>query len=201
MKFTRTAEAAANDRWARWTLIEAIADDAVESNVAIDGPESYVLTRQAVDEAGAELADSTVKSLCIVADFDRRSAAPERTVWRRYGWTTVYEFARGDWSTADAAEFLGAEKRTTSEIRAVTRAPRFGSKTGGGTVPFDDRCRSWVNQMNKLLMDGARLADEADRPTVTAGGHAALMLAIYHRIVERQLDAEIRSLLETETVQ
>ena len=75
---------------------------------------------------------------------------------------------------------------------AIARAARKET-----TLSFDERCAQWVHRANKLLMDGARLAAEADAsPALRVGGHAEMALLIHARLTERHLDAEIRSLLE-----
>lgn len=79
----------------------------------------------------------------------------------------------------DVAELFDSEKKA--------REPKV-------IKSFDDRCASWVHRANKVLMDGSRLAAEAEHETV--GPHAELALSIHSRLTERQLDIEIRNLLD-----
>jgi len=61
--------------------------------------------------------------------------------------------------------------------------------------PLDEALERWLREANNLLMNGARLAQRADREQATPGTYGALALLIYQRMTERQLDAEIRELL------
>lgn len=125
------------------------------------------------------------------------------------------------WTTRAAQRFLGNKPsphynkppRTTEEKAAYVRelladpavleavydtAEDEPAPAKPPRVPptFDDRCTKWVHRANKLLMDGARLADEAEAPGHEHAAHADIALVIYQRLTERQLDAEIRSLLD-----
>lgn len=62
-------------------------------------------------------------------------------------------------------------------------------------LTFDQRCAKWVRQTNKVLMDGSKIASEAESTDVRTG-HVALALLIYEMFAERHIDAEIRSLLD-----
>lgn len=64
---------------------------------------------------------------------------------------------------------------------------------------LDERWASWVHQFNGLLMMAARLAAETDEAHAV-GSHAQLALTIYRNVVEREIDREIRQLLEREGV-
>lgn len=80
------------------------------------------------------------------------------------------------------------------------RRGRRGSSDG---IPptFDERCAAWVTRADALLTDGARLANEAEAsPSLRAGAHAVLALLIYERLTERQIDVEIRRILDSEGV-
>jgi len=95
----------------------------------------------------------------------------------------------------------GKERKNQSEIRD---ALGIGSRTIYGPDPaplsIDERWADAANRLNKLLMDLHGLDADTDAADVVLGPQAALAREIYHRIVDRQLDAEIRQLLESEDV-
>lgn len=193
--FTRTAKAAQSDRLTKWDLIAAIAEDAADAGVPISGAESVLAAKAALDGAGDEYADSTVKNLCHVAKFDYESTAAHRRIWRRYGWSTVRDVVGAGWSQEAAADLLDGDRKRRAEVREAVAK----SRCAGTPKPtdFDAECARWIHQLNKVLMDGARLATKAEaQPILTA--HAQMAVAIYQNIAERELDREIRRLLETE---
>lgn len=59
---------------------------------------------------------------------------------------------------------------------------------------FDERCAAWVQKLNRVMMEGARLAHEAESANLT--GQSELAMLLYQRFSERQLDAEIRHFQE-----
>jgi hypothetical protein len=193
--FKRTAKAAQSDRLTKWDLIAAIAEDADDAGVPITGAESVLAAKAALDGAGSEYADKTVKALCIVAKFDHESSAEHRRIWRRYGWSSVATVAQAGWSPEAAADLLDGEKKGRPDILAAVAGRR-----GPASRPepdFDAECARWIHQLNKVLIDGARLATKAEgQPILTA--HAQMAVAIYQNIAERELDREVRQLLESE---
>lgn len=198
-KFTRTATAAQSDRLSKWDLIAAIAADATEAGLPITGIHAVLAAKAALDAAGNEYADSTVKDLCVVAKFDHESTPAQRRVWRRYGWTTVRLVAKAGWSPETAADLLGGERKSRREVTQTV-----GQVSGPGTTekppePFDDRCAEAVGRLQKVLRDLAALAAEAEElPTV--GALSAMGLALYYAINEKVIDAEYRQLIEGEDV-
>lgn len=88
------------------------------------------------------------------------------------------------------------------ELRAVLDAPTSQPILPAQEKPqrtFDERCNSWVVRLNALMMEGARLSAEADEvghASDIATSHLAVLL--YQRLSERQFDAEVRRLLDTE---
>jgi hypothetical protein len=66
---------------------------------------------------------------------------------------------------------------------------------------LDDLAREWLNGINTLMMKGAKFAEAAEAASadgVLVGAHTGLALLIYQRMVEKQLDAEIRAFYESE---
>lgn len=199
-KFSRTEKAAKNDRLTKWDLIAAIAEDADEARLPITGAESVVAARAALDAAGNEYADATVRTLCLVAKFDHESTAAQRKVWRSYGWSLLGEVAKSGWSQEQAAEFLGGERRSWDDIRRAVRStkrPNIGADTAAS---FDDRCADWVQRANKLLMDGSKLVEEADT-AYHLGSHARFVVMLMQRFSESHIDTELRQILETEAAE
>lgn len=64
---------------------------------------------------------------------------------------------------------------------------------------LDERYASAIHRLNGVLMELAKLSDEAEEAEAI-GPHTELGRLVYERITERKLDAEIRHLLEREAV-
>lgn len=194
-KFTRTAKAATADRMTKWDLIEAIALDAVDAGVPISGAESVMAAKAALDRAGDELSAKTVQGLCVVAKFDHESTPGQRTIWRRYGWTIVQEPVRYGWSQEATANLLTSAPRLT--FREVRSAVTSVQQRGDRPRDIERDLERWVNQLNTVLIDGARLVTVAENAPVLSA-QAQMAVAIYRNIAERELDREIRRLLDSE---
>ena len=197
VKFTRTEAAAKSDRLTKWDLIAAIAEDADEAGIAISGTESRIAAKSALAAAGSEYRDGTVSDLCVLAKFDYESTAAQRRIWRRYGWTSVREFAKAGWSQSAASQVLDGERKSRDEITAALSTTRRPS--GPKTSPFDERCSQWVQRVARLMHDGALLLEESEKVDAL-GGHAEMALMIYQKLADKYLDAELRQLLESEGV-
>lgn len=196
MRFARTEKAATKDKRSRWDLIEAIAADAVDNGFPIVGHLSVEAAAQAIAGAGDEMALSTIRGLCSVAKFDNESTAVQRRVWRRYGWASIGKLVGAGWSQEAAADFLRGEHKTRADIGAVLASSRARPTEPG----INERWGQWVTRMNNLMMDGARLLHETEATKIELTGQAHLALTIYQRLTERQLDAELRELFESENV-
>jgi len=61
---------------------------------------------------------------------------------------------------------------------------------------LNDQWHDWLNQANTLFLKGARLASHTDAEQVDLDAHAAAARLLYDRLVERQIDAEIRAFME-----
>ena len=61
---------------------------------------------------------------------------------------------------------------------------------------LNDQWHDWLNRANTLFTNGARLASATDSETVELDAHAAAARVLYDRLVERQIDAEIRTFME-----
>lgn len=195
LAFTRTAKAAQTDRLTKWALVAAIAEDANEARIPITGADSVLAAKAALDGAGNQYVDGTVKLLCVVAKFDHESSPAQREVWRRYGWSTVAEVVGSGWSPEAAAELLDGDRKSHREVRAALAAARYDVIP---EVPFDDRCADWVSRLHKVLRDGRALATEAESMQAL-GAHAAMALHFYAAINDKVTDAELRHLLNEET--
>lgn len=198
MKFSHTEEAAKVDKQSKWTLIEAIAADAVENDLDIACVESQLAAKAALDSAGHEHADATVASLCQLARFDHEATRGQRRTFRTYGWSLVAELHRSGWSQEAAALFLAGKRKSKREVVAAIRgeASRVASDA---SYPQDASAfwGPWVNKLDKLLTDAA-YADDFYGPGVELDGHSAFGKLLYERIVEKKIDAELRELLESE---
>jgi hypothetical protein len=196
--FSRTAQAAAQERLSKWDVIEAIAADADEAGVPITGGQAQVSAASAFTDAGLEYTPSYVKSLCVLAKYDWESTPAQRQLWRRNSTTNVLLMAVAGWSQSAAADYL-MDDRSSNEVRAEVRKYAEPSKrTQARAATFDDRCGDWVAQMNKVMMAGASLLDEAESEQYELGPHAEMAMAIYRRLAERQLEAEIHRFFESQ---
>lgn len=191
MTFDRTKTAAEKDRTSRWDLIEAMIADAVDAGLPIVGKESTDLAAAACKEAGVEFSTLSIRNLLVVGKFDHESTSKQRRIWRRYGWTVVREVVKAGWTQDAAYELLAGSHKSKRDVQAAVR-----SDPGVTNRTFDERCAAWISRANDLLADGAALAEEAESQYVELGAHSTLALSIYRTMVERQLDAEIRTLLE-----
>lgn len=197
LAFKRTARAAHSERLSKWDLIAAIAEDAVEADLPITGIDSILEAKRALDAAGNEYADNTIKSLCFLAKFDYESDAPQREVWRRYGWATVVEVAKAGWTPEAGVDLLDGERKSHREVRAALVAS--SDVATGKPASFDDRCAEWVGRLLKVLMDGRALATEAEGVD-SVGSQAALALHYLAAINDKVTDAELRQILTEEAV-
>lgn len=199
MKFSRTQEAAKTEKRSKWDLIEAIALDAVDNDVPISGMDSRLAAKAALDAVGNEHAERTIYGLCMVAKFDHESTGSQRQLWRKYGWTAIRTVAEAG-VTQDAAfgMLAGRDRLTFREIeKAVARAnPRTGVTA---TLALDEALRRWVNRLDAVLTEGAELAERAYNEDAELSSRSELALAIYDRITERKIDAELRELMESES--
>lgn len=194
-EFTRTERAASVDKQSRWDLIAAIAEDAVDNGVPITGGESQAATTRALENAGMELASSTVKELTVVAKFDHESMPGQRKVWRRYGWTIVSPLARAGYSPSAAAAYLDTpELRTWAEVKAEVRGL-------GGAHPQDDpdlneAWGAWLTRAHALLADGAALDQRTADEMTELDAEAGFARVVYQRMDERNFDTQLRKVLE-----
>lgn len=198
-KFTRTAQAAKSDRLTKWDLIAAIAEDATEVGLPITGIHAVLAAKTALDAAGNEYADSTVKNLCVVAKFDHESTRAQRTVWRRYGWSVLRALAAAGWTQEAAADLLSGERMSWRDVRHAVSPARSGATPDEQTAPFDDRCAAAVTRLYKVLREFAALTSEAEELSAV-GAHSRMALGLYQAINERVIDAEYRHLIETEGI-
>lgn len=196
MEFSRTTEAAKADKLSKWDLIAAIAEDAVDNDVPIAGTASCVAAKAALDAAGHEHADSTVRHLCSIAKFDYESTPAQRKTWRTYGWSCVAVLAEAGWTHEAADDLLRSERRSWRQIKDAVSA-RSSARPPALPLPLNEAWHKWTRNMDALLTEGAHLASRAETEPVDLDAHAALGRLIYDRIVERQLDAELRQLIET----
>lgn len=87
-----------------------------------------------------------------------------------------------------------AVTRVVEQRRSMGLPP--GGRPGGGSddVPLSERWLKWLNQLNSVLLQGARLADQTNPDELT--GYAAMSYALYLRFSETQISAETKNLDE-----
>jgi hypothetical protein len=196
--FTRTAQAANQERLSKWDVIAAIAADADEAEIPITGGQSQVAAAAAFSDAGLDYTPAYITDLCTLAKYDWESTPKQRQVWRSNPPTNVLILAKAGWAQAAAAEVL-IPKPTGSEIRAeIQKYAKTSNRTKARAATFDDRCADWVSHMNHVMMDGAGLLEEAETEQYQLGPHAEMALGIYRRLSERQLEAEIHRFFESQ---
>lgn len=198
MKFTHTEQAAKIDKKSKWDLIEAIAEDAVENDLEIASAESQLAAKAALDAAGHEHAESTVKDLCYLARFDHGATRGQRRTFRSYGWATVDKLAKAGWSQEAAASLLAGRHLMRREVEAAIRAAGSRARPTGYPQYPDAFWGAWLNKLDSLLTKAAE-ADDYYGPGAELSGHGALGRLIYERVVEKKIDAELRELLESES--
>jgi hypothetical protein len=193
--FARTRLAAGADKAARWKLIEAIAKDAESNGLLVTSGDSVLAAKRAIEEAGVELADRTVSDLVQVADFDAGSTERQRKVWRRYGWSVIRDVVHGDWTRDEALRFLDKARPVTQAqvrvaIRPDSRAPTHKD--------LNDIWHGLLSRLNGYFVDGAKAEERTETETPELDAHAHLAREMYRRMVEKGIDAEWRTLVESE---
>lgn len=192
--FERTRKAAHKEKTSKWDLIAAIAEDAVEYGLPITGAQSQADAKRAMAIAGLEYADSTIEQLTVTAKFDYESTPAQRELWRRYGWTIVKQFARSSWTQEAAFEALKSGVATKRQVEALLRAPG----TVAAPLPLPELWATYLAAQSKAFRLGAEAAERSEKEDLDPQSNAAYL--IYQRITERQIDAELRNLMESEVV-
>ena len=67
------------------------------------------------------------------------------------------------------------------------------------TKPIEERCGSWVQRLNGLMMVGAKLSAEMEG-LATDDPTSRMAMLLYGRMSERKFDGEIRQMLDAEAV-
>jgi hypothetical protein len=81
------------------------------------------------------------------------------------------------------------------------RRLRFAAIVGERPDPsLDESWLTWLTRANHLFTVGARLAERSEQDGTALGGHSGLALALYERLTERHIDAEIRQLFDSEEI-
>ena len=192
--FDRTEAAAKTDKQSKWDVIEAIALDAVDADFPITGADSCIAAKEAFERAGDEHADDTIRSLTLVSKIDYESSPKRRKIWRRYGWTCIREVAEAGWSQERAEALLQGVHKTRREIQAKVRTERVPP----GVLDINEAWHDVAGKFSALLFDMARLAERTETEGLELDAHSALAYELYHRIAEKQIDAEYRALVEAE---
>lgn len=195
-EFTRTRNAAQVERTSKWDLIAAIAEDATASGLLITSMESQLAAKAAFESVGNDYTDGTIKDLTLVAKFDHEATDDQRSAWRSSGWTVVRRFAEAGWSQEAVADWYRSGPPGGTSKRAAESAVRnaAGPKREPAPKQIDDAWREWLNAVNRVLTDGARLAERTEAEGVELGAHSGVAHLIYERLTERKLDAELREL-------
>jgi hypothetical protein len=84
-------------------------------------------------------------------------------------------------------------------VRQVERSLHSGPRLTPPKSPeptLSEAWHAWLNKINAVLMDGARLAERTTTEGVEADVYGELGFLIYQRITERKIDAELRDLLD-----
>lgn len=91
----------------------------------------------------------------------------------------------------------GARQRK-QEMEQRARA-EWAPPTAGEQLDRD--WTSWLSALDRLLTQGAELAERSERTETVLGVHAVMAKMVYERILERKIDAEIRNFFDREGVQ
>lgn len=82
--------------------------------------------------------------------------------------------------------------------RNLAGANRPTPKPEPAAPSLSDAWHAWLSKINNVLMDGARLAERTETSGAAADTFSELGYLVYQRITEKKLDAEIRSLLDSD---
>jgi hypothetical protein len=193
--FKNTERAAAHERASKWEVIEAIATDAAEADLAITGATTQLACSLAFERAGTEYKSATIVKLCGLAKFDHESTVRQRKEWRRYGWTVVNRVVEAGWSQEAAYELLkGKERKTQNEVISAVGYVVAGKKSRN---TIHERLAEWVNHANILLTDGAELLVEVENTRAILTGSDDLAINLIRRFTERHIDAELREFFDS----
>ncbi len=202
MKFTHCEKAFSNGLRNDWEQVEAIAADAIENGVPIVGQQSIAAAVEASAKSGNEKAASTIAHMALLAKFDHESTARQRRVWRRYGWSTVLVPANGGWSQDDTYDLLVGSLKSWRDVAGAVRGASSPSARGGRKQPLNDEWHAWLGRLGKVMLDGAKLATRTDNEgDAKLDFHSLGAVSLYHRFSEKQIDAELRDLLNSEEVE
>jgi len=193
-EFTRTRTAATAERTSKWELIAAIAEDATACALKITSMDSQLAAKAAFEAAGCDYADRSIKSLCVVAKFDHEATDAQRSTWRGTGWSLINVFAMAGWSQEAVVAWFRASACPTHSRAVAAVRDAAGPKPEPAPMPIDDAWRHWLSAVNRVLTDGARLAERTEVENAELGAHSAIAALIYERLTERKLDAELREL-------
>lgn len=98
-----------------------------------------------------------------------------------------------------AAELLkDPEIRATIREEIINQERREPSERPVPVRTLNDQWHDWLNRANTLFTNGARLASATDSERVELDAHASAARVLYERLVERQIDAEIRTFMDAE---
>jgi hypothetical protein len=96
-------------------------------------------------------------------------------------------------SSIDTGTLAAAEAGIRHNLqRGYERGPRPVPPA----VSLSDHWHQWLNRLNAVLMDGARLAEQTNKPNVSVDVYGEMGYLVYERITEKKLDAELRTFFE-----
>lgn len=196
-KFKRTYTAAQVELESEWELLEAIAADAVDADVAIVSAESISEAQAALLAAGRDLAASTVKSYCMVARFDHSSTTAQRKVFRRYARTSILEFVKAGWSQEAAYDFLAGSLKRRKAIEEAVRPGAGGAPARSNDPELwdDDQWDAFDADVVKAAALVIRAFNLIQRGYYEPSIEALAQLTLLR---EPDIDKELAALLEAE---
>ncbi|MGH8872584.1 MAG: hypothetical protein ACRDWS_11465 [Acidimicrobiia bacterium] len=99
---------------------------------------------------------------------------------------------------AQVADRIASDPELLRKVERAQKAERQRVATPGDSI--DEAWTRWLNELNTVLLKGARLADRMERENIDPGLIPQVALYAYRLITEKHLDAEIRALLESQEV-
>jgi hypothetical protein len=97
--------------------------------------------------------------------------------------------------TKTAANLAHGSRQRVARITAGIRGDR-AKPSEAETI--ETLWSAWLLALDRLLSEGAELADRSEQPNIALGVHAAMAKMIYERITERKIDAELRDFFTRE---
>ncbi len=179
-RFSKYAAAEARTRDDGWVAIDELLK-AIETDkygVPVRGQFA-----EAADASGVEL--NVVAKKFHSGEWVAETESGTRTTLRSRGWNWSYMALQAGWSQDTLLEHIDG-----GGIRKDIKKTPI-------PVTIDEEWAAWIHAMSSLLIKAAKLEAANEGSNATLGAEAALAKALYSRIKDKTIDAELRQILES----